>query len=160
MSEKNIMKIKYLASTKSQNVKSQLKHSQTGFNQKGSVLLEALIAILIFSFGILAIAGLQGAMMKNTADATYRAEASYVVQQYLGSMIANPYGFGQGMVIDLTTQPTVTLPNGKLYVDALSGGRLRFRVTWKTHGVDAGAAEVAGGEKHQYEAITSIFTAR
>ena len=35
--------------------------------QKGIVLLEALIAILIFSFGILAIAGLQGAMVKNTS---------------------------------------------------------------------------------------------
>lgn len=154
------MKIKSLALAKQKKANLQLKHLQAGFNQKGSVLLEALIAILIFSFGILAISGLQGAMMKNTADATYRAEASYIVQQYLGSMIANPYGFGQGMVIDLTTQPTVTLPNGKLYVDALSGGRLRFRVTWKIHGTDAGAAELAGGEKHQYEAITSIFTAR
>jgi type IV pilus assembly protein PilV len=128
---------------------------QKRYKQQGSILLEALIAVLIFSFGILAITGLQGAMMKNTADATYRAEASYVVQQYIGSMMANPYGFGQGIELDVST-----LPQGKLFVDAITNGRLRFRVTWKVHGVDAGAAELAGGEKHQYEAVTSIFTAR
>jgi type IV pilus assembly protein PilV len=113
--------------------------------QQGSILLEALIAVLIFSFGILAISGLQGAMMKNTADATFRAEASYVVQQYIGSMIANPYGYGQGMELDVES-----LPNGLLFVDSLSDGRLRFRVTWQT----------PGAEEHQYEAVTSIFTAR
>jgi type IV pilus assembly protein PilV len=103
--------------------------------QQGSILLEALIAVLIFSFGILAISGLQGAMMKNTADATFRAEASYVVQQYIGSMIANPYGYGQGMELDVES-----LPNGLLFVDSLSDGRLRFRVTWQT----------PGAEEHQY----------
>ncbi len=136
-------------------VNMQKMHRQSSVRQQGSILLEALIAVVIFSFGILALSGLQAAMMKNTADATYRAEASYIVQQYLGSMMANPYGFGQGMVLDAPT-----LPNGKLYVDSLSNGRLRFRVTWKAKGTDAGAAEAAGGEKHQYEAITSIFTAR
>ena len=63
-------------------------------SQKGAVLLEALIAILIFSFGILAISGLQGVMMKNAADATYRAEAAYIVQQQLGAMLSNPIALG------------------------------------------------------------------
>lgn len=123
--------------------------------QKGSILLEALIAVVIFSFGILAISGLQAAMMKNTTDATYRAEAAYVVQQYLGQMMVKPYGFGQGMAIDVSS-----LPNGKLYVNSLSDGRLRFRVTWKAKGTDAGEGEAIGGEKHGYEAVTTVFTAR
>jgi type IV pilus assembly protein PilV len=122
--------------------------------QAGSILLEAMIAVLIFSFGILAIAGLQAAMMKNTAEATYRAEAAYRVQQYLGSLMVKPYGLGQGAELDVET-----LPNGKLIVTGLSDGRLSLRVTWKTHGADS-AADPIGGEKHQYEAITSIFTAR
>lgn len=132
--------------------------------QQGSVLLEALIAVVIFSFGILAVAGLQAAMMKNTTDATYRAEAAYMVQQYLGDqMMSKPYGFGHGMVIDLsapTADRPVTLPNGKMYVEALSDGRLRFLVTWKAKGTDAGAGEAIGGEKHGYEAVTTVFTAR
>jgi type IV pilus assembly protein PilV len=121
--------------------------------QQGSVLLEALIAILIFSFGILAIAGLQGAMMKNTADAAFRAEAAYVVQQRLGSMLADPIALGGG------TYPVPSLPQGTMIITPISNSRLRFLVTWKAHGVDAGVGEAAGGEKHQYEAITSVFTA-
>jgi type IV pilus assembly protein PilV len=123
--------------------------------QRGSVLLEALIAVVIFSFGILAISGLQAAMIKNTTDATYRAEAAYVVQQYLGEMMTKPYGFGQGMALDVDS-----LPNGKMYVNSLSDGRLRFRVTWKAKGTDAGEGEAIGGEKHGYEAVTTVFTAR
>jgi len=52
--------------------------------QEGVVLLESLIAILIFSMGILALVGLQGAMVKNTSDAKYRAEATFIAQQRLG----------------------------------------------------------------------------
>ncbi|MGB7814736.1 MAG: prepilin-type cleavage/methylation domain-containing protein [Methylotenera sp.] len=124
--------------------------------QQGAVLLEALIAVLIFSFGILAISGLQGAMMKNTADATYRAEASYVVQQYMGSLLANPFGYGQG-----ATQPVPTLPNGWLCTKAVSNGRLRLKVTWNTpQGNDPCVREATVADEHQYVAITSIFTAR
>ena len=36
--------------------------------QNGIALLEALIAILIFSFGVLGIVGLQGAMVKGTTQ--------------------------------------------------------------------------------------------
>lgn len=115
-------------------------------NQKGSVLLEALIAILIFSFGILAISGLQGAMMKNTADATFRSEASYAVQQELGNILVNPLGIGAGY-----PKPVAGLPNGQIAMTPLTNGRIQFKVTW-----DAGD----GANSHQYEAITSVFTAR
>ncbi|MES2578959.1 MAG: prepilin-type cleavage/methylation domain-containing protein [Pseudomonadota bacterium] len=114
-------------------------------SQKGAVLLEALIAILIFSFGILAISGLQGAMMKNTAEATYRAEASYVVQQQLGVMLSTPYGLGGN-----NTMPVANLPSGILTTKLLSDGRFKFLVTW----------QVPGESQHSYEAVTSIFTAR
>jgi len=114
-------------------------------SQKGAVLLEALIAILIFSFGILAISGLQGAMMKNTAEATYRAEASYVVQQRLGMMLSTPYGLGGN-----NTMPVANLPSGILTTKLLSDGRFKFLVTW----------QVPGESQHSYEAVTSIFTAR
>lgn len=114
-------------------------------SQKGAVLLEALIAILIFSFGILAISGLQGAMMKNTAEATYRAEASYVVQQQLGVMLSTPYGLGGN-----NTMPVANLPSGILTTKLLSDGRFKFLVTW----------QVPGESQHSYEAVTSVFTAR
>jgi type IV pilus assembly protein PilV len=127
------MKKQFLANAKLQKMR----------KQRGSILLEAMIAILIFSFGILAITGLQGAMMKNTANATYRAEASYVVQQHLGNMLANPVGLGYG------TYPVASLPAGSLTITPISARRLRFVLTW----------QVPGEAQHSYEAVTSIFTA-
>jgi type IV pilus assembly protein PilV len=52
----------------------------------GVMLLEALIGILIFSIGILAVVGLQAASVKNQADAKYRADASYFANQIIGQM--------------------------------------------------------------------------
>lgn len=54
--------------------------------QQGSVLLEALIAVLIFSIGIIAVMGLQAVSMKNTADAKYRADAAFFANQIIGQM--------------------------------------------------------------------------
>jgi len=62
---------------------------QLPFAQRGSVLLEALIALLIFSMGILAIVGMQAVAIKNSADAKYRADASYLANQILGQMWAD-----------------------------------------------------------------------
>ena len=54
--------------------------------QHGSALLEALIAILIFSMGIIALIGLQGVSIKNSIDAKYRADAAYLANQIIGQM--------------------------------------------------------------------------
>jgi len=43
--------------------------------QTGSVVLEALIAILIFSIGILALIGMQATAINSVADAKYRNTA-------------------------------------------------------------------------------------
>jgi type IV pilus assembly protein PilV len=53
--------------------------------QTGSYLLEALIAILIFSFGVLGLIGLLGSSIRVTNDARYRSEASNLA----GAMIAD-----------------------------------------------------------------------
>lgn len=54
--------------------------------QRGMMLIEALIAILIFSIGILGIIGLQASAVKQSTDARYRAEAAYMADQLLGQM--------------------------------------------------------------------------
>jgi len=56
------------------------------------MLLEGLIAILIFSMGILALIGLQAIAIKNTADAKYRAEAAFLANQIIGQMWADKPG--------------------------------------------------------------------
>jgi type IV pilus assembly protein PilV len=57
--------------------------------QQGSMMLEALIAILIFSMGILAIVGMQAVSIKNTTDAKYRTDASLLANQLIGQMWAD-----------------------------------------------------------------------
>lgn len=54
--------------------------------QRGVMLLEALIGILIFSIGILALMGLQAISVKNTIDAKYRTEASFLADEIIGLM--------------------------------------------------------------------------
>ncbi|CAG0980649.1 hypothetical protein MTYP_01743 [Methylophilaceae bacterium] len=58
-------------------------------DQRGSVLLEGLISILIFSMGILAIVGLQASAIKTVADSQYRLEASYLANQVISNMWTN-----------------------------------------------------------------------
>jgi len=55
----------------------------------GVMLLEALIAILIFSIGILGIIGLQASAVQQSTDAKNRAEAAYLADQLMGQMWAS-----------------------------------------------------------------------
>jgi type IV pilus assembly protein PilV len=57
--------------------------------QTGSMLLEGLISILLFSIGILAIVGLQAASIKMVGDAKYRSDASLLANQLIGQMWAS-----------------------------------------------------------------------
>jgi type IV pilus assembly protein PilV len=54
--------------------------------QQGAMLLEALIAILIFSMGILAIVGLQAASVRLSGDARYRTDANMLVNKIIAQM--------------------------------------------------------------------------
>lgn len=54
--------------------------------QRGVMLLEALVAILIFSIGILAIVGLQATSISLSTDAKYRSDASMLANQIIGMM--------------------------------------------------------------------------
>lgn len=54
--------------------------------QRGSIVLEALISILIFSVGILGIVGLQATAIKDSASAKYRTDASLLANQVIGQM--------------------------------------------------------------------------
>lgn len=148
------MMTNFLQSCKATGSKAKLQRiaMQSNHYQQGAVLLEALIAILIFSFGILAISGLQAAMMKNTANAAYRAEASYLVQQLVGNMQIYPIALAKG------ASPLPSLPGGVMSVTPVAGGtggRVNISVTWRVPGeVDSAGNQIV----HNYQAISSIFT--
>lgn len=106
--------------------------------QKGAVLLEALVAIVVFSMGVLAIAGLQAVMVTNTTEASMRAEATYIAQRTIGSMWADPSQL-DNFEGETDIQDDSGLPNGKLLVELSDDNpnQVRVTVTWQREGGDA-----------------------
>lgn len=56
-------------------------------SQSGFTLIEVLIAVLVFSFGILGIVALQATAIKFSTDAQQRAEATFLADQLLARML-------------------------------------------------------------------------
>ena len=69
-------------------------------SQGGVMLIEALIGILIFSIGVLAMIGLQASAMRATIDAKYRSEASFLANEIIGAMWVD-----RGNLTDYATSP-------------------------------------------------------
>jgi type IV pilus assembly protein PilV len=108
--------------------------------QRGMALLEALVSILLFSMGVLALVGLQSTMIKNTSDSQFRSQASFIAQQWLGIMWADPTNLPL-YAIDGTTNPPdlrfhlppESLPNGTRSV-AVSGVEVTITINWQQPG--------------------------
>jgi type IV pilus assembly protein PilV len=61
-------------------------------SQTGIALLEVLIAILVFSLGLLMVIGIQAASIKMAADAQLRTKAALLAGRLVGQMWANDGG--------------------------------------------------------------------
>lgn len=112
--------------------------------QKGAALLEALVSILIFSMGILALVGLQAAMTKNASDANYRAQASYLANQLIGRMwVDQPnlasYATSAGSYANRTawlSQVNNSLPSSSATV-TVNGANVAITINWRQPGKTA-----------------------
>lgn len=125
-------------------------------SEAGSVLIEALIGILIFSMGILALVGLQSAMVKNTSDAKYRADASFIANQRLSSLWVN--GVDLQAWEEEDTDIGYLLPNGKRTTEVGDRRLTTVTVTWSAPGDDADD-NIVGGE-HKVVRSTYISVAK
>lgn len=101
--------------------------------QRGSVLLESLIAILIFSFGILGLIGLQAASMRNTTQAKERIDASLVANQRIAEMWVNRASLGGYAETATDVANTTKLPNGKR-TTVIVGDEVTITVNWQMPG--------------------------
>ncbi len=54
--------------------------------QRGMMLIEALVGILIFSIGILAMLGMQAVGIQTTVDAKYRSDAAFLANQVVSQI--------------------------------------------------------------------------
>lgn len=107
--------------------------------QQGVVLLESLIAVLVFSMGILALVGLQAAMLKNTSDARYRAEATFIAQQKLGEIWANTKNHDAFAGYSVVNEDISSLLPEGLRTVAISAApecEVTVTVTWQQPGSD------------------------
>lgn len=142
--------------------------------QAGAMLLEALVAILIFSLGVLAIVGMQAAAVNNSTESRYRSDATLLANQLIGQMwtgdrtlaalVANFEG-GQGAtdgplytawVGNLSTPGTVqyALPvadpsTPAPYVKFGADSSVEIRVFWK-------APSDTGSTPHKYTIVAQI----
>jgi type IV pilus assembly protein PilV len=113
--------------------------------QKGTVIVETLVAILIFSVGVLGIVGMQGNMIKNTAESKYRADASNIARATIGAMWAD-IDPASNLDTHLATSEDISmfLPGGKRTVrkdkvitdsaGSVIGGAFTIIITWQAPG--------------------------
>jgi len=97
----------------------------------GVVLLEVLVAVLIFSIGILAVIGLQAAAISSVSDAKYRVDASAIAEREIGRMWATQ----ANLVAGLATIAVPELPSGQVATNvagtAAAGWQVTITVTWR-----------------------------
>lgn len=118
--------------------------------QKGAVMLEALVSILIFAFGVIALFGMQAVATRNMAQANYRATAVFLASQLVGTVQGDinhlaDYNFESGTaptkVQNWLDQVATLLPSGAGTVAAVEesatapkNGTLTVTVTWQAPG--------------------------
>jgi len=128
--------------------------------QQGVVLLESLIAVLVFSMGILALVGLQGAMLKNTSDARYRAEATFIAQQKLGEIWANTKNHDAFAGYSVVNEDISSLLPEGLRTVAISAApecEVTVTVTWQQPGSDIRNHSISARINSMLEGNTCIY---
>jgi type IV pilus assembly protein PilV len=98
--------------------------------QGGMVLVEGLVAIVIFALGVLAIVGMQAATVRQATDAKYRVDASFLVNQAIGMMWSDRANLADYAVEE---EEVSALPNGKRTI-AVDGTQVTVTVTWQMPG--------------------------
>ena len=126
---------------------------------RGIALIEALIAILIFSFGVLGIVGLQASMTRAQGSAKFRADASYLANELMGSMWADIPNLSQYDTASTRcdayarcqawkTKVQGGLPGGEPVVAAAGDGSVTITINWS----------VPGEGDHRYQTRTRVLT--
>lgn len=123
---------------------------------RGIALLEVLVALLIFTVGVLGLAGLQATMTRAQTQAQMRADAGYLANEAIGRMwsdVTNTalYDAGncaaQARCLEWQKKVAQILPGGQGSITADGSGQVSVSVTWT----------LPGGETHSYVSQTAIF---
>lgn len=122
---------------------------------RGIALIDALVSVLIFAFGIVGLIGVQAAMTRAQGAAKFRADATGLASQVLGTMWADRTNLAKynGAACanyqpckDWQDKAAAALPGGTAAVASDNTGSVTVTLTWST------AAEGT----HKYVLNTSI----
>lgn len=140
--------------------------------QQGVMLLEALIAILIFSIGILAIIGMQANAIKLAGDSKYRSQAGLLANQLIGEMwiaqssptfatdFSSPNGarylawqssVAETLPITGVSAPTVTITPSTIAAASSVSSAVDIEIFWSLPGTNN-----SGSPSHKYNTRTQI----
>jgi type IV pilus assembly protein PilV len=109
--------------------------AQSPRSQAGVMLLEALVAILIFTVGVIAVMGMQAASISQVSAAKYRTDASYLANQIIGRMwvdqpnLATYTSTGSPGRVTWDATVAATLPGGAGAI-AIAGTQVTVTITW------------------------------
>jgi type IV pilus assembly protein PilV len=135
---------------------------------RGALLIEVLVAILIFSFGILAMILLQGTAVQQAAEAQYRAEAAQLADDLVGQMWAGDRtaavlqaqynacastscaGYAAWLAQVQLRLPGVTDGATAPAVDVDNNGRVTITVFWRA------PSNGPSGDAHRYDTSAQI----
>ncbi|MEI8156798.1 MAG: fimbrial assembly protein [Burkholderiales bacterium] len=131
----------------------------SGRQQSGSMLIEVLVAVLIFSIGILGIVGLYGASVRNAGDAKYRVDASLLASEFVAQIwIANrstatwqdPFNAGGARFLVWKAAVEASLP-GNIAPTAVvtNAGMVTIQINWR-------APSEPADTSHQYVAVSQV----
>jgi len=120
------------------------------------MLLEALIGILIFTIGILALIAMQSVAVTQVRDAQYRTEAGIQAERMMGNMVlltsSDPAISPTATITQWQTDVTNTLPGGSGTVATTANTALGSRiwnvtitVNWRAPGAAADSSHVVAG---------------
>ena len=113
-------------------------------HERGVMLIEALVAILIFSIGILAVVGMQAVAIKDVASAKYRSEAAFLVQELLSQMWTDNGNIGTYAFTGAGAPPDKIKVWVKKVQDRLPDGANQPQVVTLTNPIPAAPAAPTG----------------
>jgi len=84
--------------------------------QSGSFILEALVSVLIFAVGIIALMGMSAQAVNQVGQTKYRNDASYLAGELTGSMWVSALTLDDFSIV--ADEPYTTCPDGNAEADA------------------------------------------
>lgn len=127
--------------------------------QRGIALIEVLVSILIFMFGVLGLVGMQSAMSRAQTEAKFRADAANLANEGIARMwsdLTNLASYNGGSCASIArckewqdkVQGALPQGSGAVTLDA-STGDATVTVSWTA----------GGGEPHHYTIATTVAKA-